>query len=169
MNFLILGSEHPDYSHPILQKHNDPELSGIQLTKEERLAKTVRMLESSAYAADIEKLRQHYQDKILQLKAAFDLHLKHYAEFHLPAAGLGAWLKLHEAREMESALPRLTVLGLYTAVNNPQFNPRESIVGIRIGFGSHGLETYEETFKYLARHFEGKSNVGGSSSCFTTA
>lgn len=153
MNFLILGNENPDYNHPILKKHNDPLISESPLTKAERLARTLKMLQSSAYAADIEKLRLFYQEKLTQLKMIFDVYLKKYGEFHVPATGLGAWIKLHEEKELARALPELEALGVYAALDNPQLNPKERIVGIRIGFGLPGLDVYEKTFECLAIHF----------------
>lgn len=153
MNFLILGNENPDYNHPILAKHNVPEICGSQLTKEERLLKTVEILQSTAYAADIEKLRIFYKEKVTNLKLIFDKYLKKYGEFHMPSAGLGAWIKLYEEKELSRALPELEALGIYVAHDNPQLNPKERIVGIRVGFGLPDLEVYEKTFECLATHF----------------
>lgn len=153
MNFLILGNENPDYNHPILKRHNTPGDLGSQLTKQERLLKTVEMLQSSAYAADIEKLRLFYKEKMNKLKMIFDAYLKKYAEFHMSSAGLGAWIKLHEEKEVARALPELEALGIYAVADNRQLDPSARIVGIRIGFGLPGLEVYEKAFACLALHF----------------
>jgi len=153
MNFLILGSDNPDYNHPILNTHNSVKISGVSLTKAERLQKTLQILQSSAYAADIEKLRLFYREKVSKLKLIFEVYLKKYGEFYIPPAGLAAWIKLHEEKELERALPELESLGIYAAYNNPHLNPKESIVGIRAGFGLPGLDVYERTFDCLANHF----------------
>lgn len=153
MNFLILGNDNPDYNHPILKKHNAPGNLGCQLTKEERLLKTVEMLQSSAYAADMEKLRLFYKEKVTKLRIIFDTYLKKYGEFYMPSAGLGAWIKLYEEKELAKVLPELEALGIYAVRDNPQLNPAECIVGIRVGFGLPGLEVYEKTFECLATHF----------------
>lgn len=154
MNFLILGTEVPDYNNPVLLKYNLPEDPQRPLTEDEKIIKAVMMVQTDSHVADMEKLRLYYKEKLYSLQAIYNRYLSKYGIFNIPAGGLGAWIKLNEEYSVLEILPQLAEIGIYNHADNPQLEARLPIVGIRAGFGTTNLETYEKAFKLLASNFK---------------
>lgn len=154
MNFLILGTEIPDYNHPILLKYTVTEEPTRPLTEDEKMIKTVKILLSNSYASDLEKLRLYYKEKLSRLQTLYQLHLSKYAVFNAPAGGLGAWIELNEEQNLSGVLPLLAKIEIYKSDANPQLDVKAPIVGIRVGFGSPTIETYEKAFEIIADHLK---------------
>ena len=154
MNFLTLGCDKPDYTHPILQKYNAPTGGNAGLTQDQQIIKVVRALQSSAYASDVEKLRLYYQQKLITLQSVFQLSLSKYAVFNMPSGGLAAWIKLNEDLDVADAIPELSGLGLYLVSDNQNYDPLLPVSGIRLGIGTHTVEILEKAFEILAARFK---------------
>lgn len=158
MNFLILGEEIPDYSHPVLNKHKiQQEDSNRPLSEDERLIKAVRILQSSSYASDVEKLRLYYKEKAFRLKVIFDMYLKNHGILNMPSGGLAIWIALKQPMLIWGISDSLTQLGVFDTKLNPQLKPDQPVVGIRIGFGKTKIEIFEEAFQLLATHFKSEA------------
>ncbi|TKC07490.1 aminotransferase-like domain-containing protein [Pedobacter frigoris] len=154
MNFLILGTEIPDYSHPVLLKYNPQENAARPLTEDEKIMKAVKMLQSNSYASDLEKLRLYYKEKLQRLQVVYNEYLSKYGVFNMPSGGLGAWIKLNQDQHISPILAPLAEIGIYQPNDNPQLDTKLPIVGIRAGFGSPDIETYEKAFGLLAAQFK---------------
>lgn len=152
MNYLVLGTEMPNYDHPILKKYNQPVGDESLLTEEERMLREIKRLSSDDYSSTIENLRLHYTNTLHLLQAEFNLHLSEIGVFNMPAGGLGAWIKFHKPMKVLSALPYLNELGIYNPDDNDSLDINMPIEGIRAGFGTHDAIVYGKTFKLLAEH-----------------
>lgn len=151
MNFIILGSELPDYNHPSITKYN----SGTNSLKyNEQLRKALNVITSENYQTDMENLRVHYKQKMQDINSLFQKYLSDVATINLPNIGLGIWIALNTKSMIGNALPELEYLKLYNNTENPHFDSMKPINGIRLGFGHFDLDTFEIAFKCLSLHLK---------------
>jgi|GEM_PF-1801464 len=154
MNFLVLGSDQLDKEHPLLKNSYlrfNPD-SGISPADWEIMALSYRFSDEGMKV--MEDLRCFYLDKVKALKVCFDAHLSGYGSMEIPPGGLSVWLEFHEHREIADSLEMLRALGVYTEERNSYFNPGLPVDGINIGFGSPGLEVWNQVFRELAIYFK---------------
>jgi DNA-binding transcriptional MocR family regulator len=160
MNILILGNEEPDFKHPVLAKPKvSKKTTEGELTEDDKLIKAVRILQSSSYASDLEKLRLYYKEKSFRLKVIFELYLKKHGLFNMPRGGLRATIELHKEINITELLPQLKAIGAYNPLNNPDLNEQMPVTAIRIGIGNPNVETYEQVFELIATHLKLEATI----------
>ncbi|SMD01727.1 carbon-nitrogen hydrolase family protein [Pedobacter nyackensis] len=103
MNFIILGTEIPDYTLPMIEKYNSLDESQI-VSEDVKMYNAAKMLTSDTYVIDMEQTRLYYKQKVYGLKVCFDRCLLSFGKFDIPSGGLGVWIPFDKPVYVDSAL-----------------------------------------------------------------
>lgn len=159
MNTLIIGTELPNYSHPVLQPGTSLDQSDLSLDAEERLIAAVQNLPVFNYIETREKLNLYYMEKFRAIRKLYAVHLEEFAVIGSQYPVHAAVLKFNYPISISPLIPYVKEMNLYNEEVNRRFDQYQDADGIRIGIGDADLMIYESLFEKLNFCFISQHNI----------
>lgn len=157
MNTLIIGTELPDYKHPVLTKNSIN--TDRELNLDELLIITVQHLPVYSYIIEREKLNLYYMEKFRILKLLCKKYLSEFATIETQYPALAAVLRLNEPSIISDMIPYLKELKIYHNEVNWNLDRQQPVYGIRMGLGSPDLVTCKSIFIKLSTFLASQKKI----------